>query len=378
MADKKPVNKGPPGVFGALLARARDAEQKRKRQDGEDGADDDDAEEMSLAPPAPMLQMLSPRDVEARFTRGGALAGLPSLRNPEDRNFAFGGSNNTFTCDDPDTASKLPYQFADLQPDGQFPDSTVHYRRNNQFANLLAERGLNRMRALGPNDSRAPSRAPSSRAPLRAPSLAAAQAPSLATTAKSSAPQQTMGPPKKKAKRGGNRCGNCGKHGHKVKDCAGPPAEDGFIHACPVHNSGAHTLDECREAQNMTLEVKYTSLVSTRHNLCPLYFNEAWEDTAWTVINSVGDANVKDALPFSSDFSKTIPLEKFDAYDYDAPDPACLGHEPETATIAAFKAWYRMAILGENTQSEHPEPNDQDTLEYSRHALDPNVDATIL
>ncbi|KAK8054413.1 hypothetical protein PG996_013714 [Apiospora saccharicola] len=344
MADT-PVEKE--SIIARIIANFRDAQKKRKRQDGEEDAEEDDDQETSLAPTPPISQLLAPRDEETRLPSGGGLLSPSNLRNLENRYSGLRESDNPLG---PPAFFEIP------ELSGLIPGGTIWFRPDTPHADNQADRNFNRMRlrrALGPSSSRAPSRAPSS-----------TRSTTSATTVNSAAPQQSMGPPaKKKTKRGGgNLCGNCGKIGHKVKNCAGPPAEDGFIHACPMHNSESHTLANCQEAKNLTLEAKYRHLVSTRHNLCPLYFNEAWEDIG-------------------------IPLEKFDEYDYDAPDPACLGHEPETASVAAFKEWYRVAILVEDPGSDHDDDMDNQTegsdnngaemLTHSRHPLDPNVDALL-
>ncbi|KAK7991227.1 hypothetical protein PG988_000021 [Apiospora saccharicola] len=355
------------------IANFRDAQKKRKRQDGEEDAEEDDDQETSLAPTPPISQLLAPRDEETRLPSGGGLLSPSNLRNLENRYSGLRESDNPLG---PPAFFEIP------ELSGLIPGGTIWFRPDTPHADNQADRNFNRMRlrrVLGPSSSRAPSRAPSS-----------TRSTTSATTVNSAAPQQSMGPPaKKKTKRGGgNLCGNCGKSCHKVKNCAGPPAEDGFIHACPMHNSESHTLANCQEAKNLTLEAKYRHLVSTRHNLCPLYFNEAWEDIVWGYIGEVGEATVEqNGLPFSFDFAKGIPLEKFDEYDYDAPDPACLGHEPETASVAAFKEWYRVAILVEDPGSDHdddmdnqtegPDNNGAEMLTHSRHPLDPNVDALL-
>ena len=96
----------------------------------------------------------------------------------------------------------------------------------------------------------------------------------------------------------------------------------------------------------MTQTQVYHYLIAKRANLPPLKYQDGqeWEDFLVDFLKWNDDYNDEDPLPFSVDFSVTIPREKIDAYDYNARDPACLGHEPETANIAAFKIWYDSTI----------------------------------
>ncbi|KAK8043996.1 hypothetical protein PG993_004020 [Apiospora rasikravindrae] len=300
MTDETPSKKRPRGIIDAILAKSRAAaEKKRKRNAGEEVSDDEQLED-------PM---------RPRYPNGIA-------KSIED-------------------VTSMASQYAARQPDGQFPLSHVQFLRYNPHGRLLRITDHEDPRR---HISRARSQAmrPSSQTPARSPSAS--------PTTVSSASQQTEDPPKKKAKLGGC-CGHCGKRGHEVESCAGPPADDGFIHACPIHNSGSHSLGDCREAKDMTLDQEYSHLVAARANLPPLHYKTCWEHIAVDHIARVGKNAVEDALPFSTDFSLTIPLERFEEYNYDDPAPEFLGHEPETANIAAFKAWYNQEIPEENDGS---------------------------
>jgi len=237
----------------------------------------------------------------------------------------------------------MAIHYAAQQPDGKFPSRTVvpEFRPYNVRAARNAKRDV--------EDQRGP------RAPPQAP------APPL--------------------------CGNCGKCGHTVEKCVGPPAEDGFIYACPLHNTRDHTLADCYEAQGWSLEKRYEHLVLMRPHLPPFHFVDDWEDIAWLYIRCMTQVRkrmVEHDLPLSAEFSKNIPLEAFDAYNYDTPDPACLGHEPETATVPAFMQWYWEVVCGSgyddddmDTRSEGSDENGENSLEQSRHALDPNFNAMV-
>ncbi|KAK8085879.1 hypothetical protein PG997_007150 [Apiospora hydei] len=121
------------------------------------------------------------------------------------------------------------------------------------------------------------------------------------------------------------------------------------------------TMGTSMPARSTTVEA--TAWPSGRHTHQPasLHYKTDWERIAVDHIARVGVDAVEDALSFSADFSQTIPLERFDEYDYDDPDPEFLGHEPETANIAAFKDWFNGVIPDENGGSDNKIVIDDDS-----------------
>ncbi|KAK8085855.1 hypothetical protein PG997_007126 [Apiospora hydei] len=141
-------------------------------------------------------------------------------------------------------------------------------------------------------------------------------------------------------------CGWCKKDGHEVKECAGPPAEDGFIHAYSIHNSDTHTLSSCRIAQAWDLVSKHSHLVAQRRQLPPMLYRESWEKIAWDFLATQNASSGKVGLPFTAEFSKQIAQEKFEAYDYNSPSTTPLGPEERTMSTANFLEWYRFIRFG--------------------------------
>lgn len=124
-----------------------------------------------------------------------------------------------------------------------------------------------------------------------------------------------------------------------MKNCAGPPGDDGTIAACAVHNA-RHTQSECRarELWDWDLSDEYHWLVVSRGNLPPLQYDVPWEDIARDYMQGVGD-ECNDALPFTAEFCRTIPKHKFAEYDYDNPSRTPLGWEERTSSVTAFLKW---------------------------------------
>ncbi|KAK8033682.1 hypothetical protein PG991_003080 [Apiospora marii] len=96
-----------------------------------------------------------------------------------------------------------------------------------------------------------------------------------------------------------------GVYEHTAKNCAGPPAADGFIVACVLHNA-KHSLSDCPEALPRAL----------------------WEDVAWAWIEAQG-GRCDDALPFTAAFCQTVPRIKYANYDRDDPTREPLGFRPD-------------------------------------------------
>ncbi|KAK7991433.1 hypothetical protein PG988_000227 [Apiospora saccharicola] len=140
-------------------------------------------------------------------------------------------------------------------------------------------------------------------------------------------------------------CGWCNKPGHTVKNCAGPPGEDGCIAACPIHNA-RHSLSDCPEAKQWDDAEKHWWLVASRANLPPLRYHEDWDDVAYVWISRIGQ-RCSDALPFTAEYCQKIPDHKYAEYDYDCPSRKPLGYEEETSSIRAFWKWYNGNYGGE-------------------------------
>ncbi|KAK8015361.1 hypothetical protein PG990_008657 [Apiospora arundinis] len=276
MTDQQ-EKKAPRGLIGAILAN------KKKRSAENDGAETE--KEATLARPAVQVAE-APVNFNDADVWAGYAQNLVNKLDPTSRNF-FAGNAGTIIdrISEPEAGTDLMYQYKDLQPDGQFPDSTAIIRQNNAHAEITSSRWATKQRKPLP--------AP----PAKGSSAAAPAATAAAPGDKGPVPgPQTEDAEPEKKKRKGNpgekeyeapkvpidqqTCGWCDKPGHKVLDCAGPPKEDGFIHACPLHNVRSHTLRECRLAKNWDLGEKWYYLVSRRHKLPPLAANDDWETVA--------------------------------------------------------------------------------------------------
>ncbi|KAK8115484.1 hypothetical protein PG984_011986 [Apiospora sp. TS-2023a] len=137
--------------------------------------------------------------------------------------------------------------------------------------------------------------------------------------------------PSKKRKLTADRpCGWCNKPGHTVLQCAAPPLPpaDGFIHACPVHNTRTHTLQKCRLTETWDITLKWNYLVFQRRLLPPLLSDDTWEsvDQAYAAVGSPMGAPDK-SLPFTAEFAKGIKKEVYDNYDYTMERDGQLGYE---------------------------------------------------
>ncbi|KAK8015359.1 hypothetical protein PG990_008655 [Apiospora arundinis] len=138
-------------------------------------------------------------------------------------------------------------------------------------------------------------------------------------------------------------CGWCKKPGHTVRNCAGPPAEDGFIHACPIHNTCLHTLNECT-VMNWDMTLAWNYIVYQRRKLPPLAWGDGWETYAEYPAYSGAFLEFlrasDDSLPFTAEFAKTIDKNKFDEYDYTQGQYGHqLGIEQRTLNYENFTAW---------------------------------------
>ena len=282
----------------------------------------------SLVPNVPDLVQLPSAFVDLNTSRGGHMLGMSSNRDVQGKDY-FVADKNDLVADvsNPDTLGPLGHHWAD-QHGGQMPRSLVHIRPNNTLAQRIARRNIENQRG---------------RRPL--PSLANPKGPGSAPKQDENKDDKSNN---KKSGRGGKRrkverpCGWCGKTGHEVLNCAGPPAADGFIHACGLHNSKAHTYLDYRVAQGWDRVDKWRHLVSERANLPPLAAHDSWEDVAYEYITgSLSRLPVKGdtALPFSVDFVKTIEKQKFDDFDYTRDSAGQLGVEEATSTVDKFMAW---------------------------------------
>ncbi|KAK8043998.1 hypothetical protein PG993_004022 [Apiospora rasikravindrae] len=211
------------------------------------------------------------------------------------------------------------------QHGGRFPQTLIHLRKDDTKARRVAQRQASRQ--VRPAAFPAPSKGNNS----------------ASTKDKDSGPEQDMqmsGRPSKRQKR--DVCGWCDKPGHEVKDCAGPPAEDGFIHACGIHNTKAHTFKDCSVAADWDTAMKWSNLVSQRANLPPLVANYDWEDVAYYYITAAkarAEVDPTWPLPLSTDFVRIIDKKKFDEFDYSVDARGQLGIDETTSSVKNFMRW---------------------------------------
>lgn len=94
-------------------------------------------------------------------------------------------------------------------------------------------------------------------------------------------------------------CGNkdCGKPGHELADCFGPPSNMGDIDGCPFCNTQEHVLDNCPLLPTVTKDQLFDVLVTRRANL-PLI------RTAISFLNLAAFTKKLDLL------AKTMPLQR--------------------------------------------------------------------
>ncbi|KAK8040238.1 zinc finger domain-containing protein [Apiospora marii] len=284
MADQqeKQEKKGPRGLIGAILAN------KRKREAAEDAHLD-------------------------------AILSRPVVRTvPADRTFSTGSHRRLEgRASTVEQAVSLIHRYRDEQPGG------VRFASSHR----------------GPACPRASSQG---QAHLCAPSSSPPPPPSESMDGDKEEPARKK---RKRSNRGNKKrhCGWCGEPGHEVLDCAGPPAEDGYIHACPVHNTSAHTGAECRKSEGWDLGQRWDYQVVQRRHLPPLAYERTWERIAWEYLTKPGvdTASIKaDALPLTAGFSKTIDKAKFYAYDYAKGNTeGQLGCQDRISTVGAFLSW---------------------------------------
>ncbi|KAK7930986.1 zinc finger domain-containing protein [Apiospora marii] len=301
MADQqeKQEKKGPRGLIGAILAN------KRKREAAEDAHLD-------------------------------AILSRPVVRTvPADRTFSTGSHRRLEgRASTVEQAVSLIHRYRDEQPGGVFPaDTNITIFQPNPMHIAASRRPI--------EDQRAPARRPKAK-PISAPPPPPPPPPSESMDGDKEEPARKK---RKRSNRGNKKrhCGWCGEPGHEVLDCAGPPAEDGYIHACPVHNTSAHTGAECRKSEGWDLGQRWDYQVVQRRHLPPLAYERTWERIAWEYLTKPGvdTASIKaDALPLTAGFSKTIDKAKFYAYDYAKGNTeGQLGCQDRISTVGAFLSW---------------------------------------
>ncbi|KHE82492.1 hypothetical protein GE21DRAFT_1310306 [Neurospora crassa] len=145
------------------------------------------------------------------------------------------------------------------------------------------------------------------------------QAPTVPRVLQSSAQAKTSPEPEAKV------CGNkaCGRSGHELADCFGPPSNVGDIDGCPFCNTQEHVLDNCPLLPSVTKDDLFNVLIRRRANL-PLI------RTAISFLDLAASHNKLDVL------AETMPLSRRTArWAYSElklwknPDPSRLFRNPE-------------------------------------------------
>ncbi|KAJ4418033.1 hypothetical protein N0V85_001607 [Neurospora sp. IMI 360204] len=170
------------------------------------------------------------------------------------------------------------------------------------------------------------------------------QAPTVPPVPQSSAQAKTS--PESDAKVCGNKA--CGRLGHELADCFGPPSNVGDIDGCPFCNTQEHVLDNCPLLGTATKDDLFNVLVTQRANL-PLI------RTAISFLDLAASHKKLDVL------AETMPLQRRTArwtYSelklWENPDPSKLFRDPEFSSdpkvlmIKLYETWD--ALVGSTTR----------------------------
>lgn len=153
-------------------------------------------------------------------------------------------------------------------------------------------------------------------------------------------------------------CVNCGKHGHTLAVCVGPPNQvHGDINGCPKCNTISHNYDNCPIIEHNNLEEVFQLLVHNRINKPPIRS----KFTSWIQVLHVirerdrasfpADYN----LPWTKDFTRTLiqssnpPIHPWIDYNY-AEEPG-LPRDNITKNIDAFIQGFFQGQLGPQVQN---------------------------
>ncbi|KAK7930983.1 hypothetical protein PG985_001695 [Apiospora marii] len=333
----------------------------------------------SLLPDLPDFVRLPSAFVDLNTTRGGHLLGIT---NPPRTQNMFPSLSSTgdlsTTVSDPELLGPLGQRWAE-QHNGQMPRTDVILRRYDAQAQRVARRNIEDQRGRRRPRHALPS-------PAKGPGPVPKQDENEKDDKSDGKRKSGRGAKRRKTER---PCGWCGKTGHEVLNCAGPPAEDGFIHACGLHNSKAHTYLNCRVAKGWDHEDKWRNLVLQRANLPPMIANDAWEDVAYDYITGAASHNhVRPwtPMPLSVDFAKTIDKKKFDDFDYSRKPAGQLGVEENTSSAEEFMAWCKdwqkqYDAAAEAAETPFPEGGEDDLIDYPQSEYsedeDPDTEFTV-
>ncbi|KAK9438455.1 Zinc finger, CCHC retroviral-type [Metarhizium brunneum] len=128
-------------------------------------------------------------------------------------------------------------------------------------------------------------------------------------------------------------CGNCLKHGHRVRDCV-HPAEDGFVHGCPVCNKADHeSAKDCKQTWPQRLERKLGWAIEHRANRPTLAAFPNWAKL-FMEASEKGDITLPSKFPWTPFFAQELmerETQPWTDFDYVANDSSKLPLDPMTA-----------------------------------------------
>ncbi|KAG8405477.1 hypothetical protein J3458_022131 [Metarhizium acridum] len=140
-------------------------------------------------------------------------------------------------------------------------------------------------------------------------------------------------------------CGNCLTPGHKVRDCV-HPADDGFVHGCPVCNKADHeSADGCNIPWPQRPK-KLSWAIERRAHRPTLATFANWVDM-FIEAKEAGDTALPQNFPWTPSFCKSLmehQTQPWTMFDYAKNDLSDLPKDPETAdqdTVMENLAWLR-------------------------------------
>lgn len=141
-------------------------------------------------------------------------------------------------------------------------------------------------------------------------------------------------------------CGNCLTPGHKVRNCV-HPADDGFIHGCPVCNTADHeSADGCHVPWPKQLEKKLSWAIERRAHRPTLAGFANWVDL-FIEAKEKGDVALPQNFPWTPRFCKSLmghQTQPWTDFDYAKNNWSDLPKDPERAdqeTVMENQAWLR-------------------------------------
>ncbi|KAI1770587.1 hypothetical protein F4818DRAFT_432010 [Hypoxylon cercidicola] len=121
------------------------------------------------------------------------------------------------------------------------------------------------------------------------------------------------------------RCANCGRIGHGLSICVGPPASDGAIHGCPCCNTLVHSFDACPRERFMNPDQVYFFLVLSRGNRPPI-------STEQRYLQMATERNAIQSYPWTRAYSRCFDYSAVANFDYSSNDPGALPSDPATCS----------------------------------------------